>query len=133
MGMQFTVAVTGDVTFEANDSSVADSIDADSILQEEVGYSSDVQFEDAEVIDASITIRARARLEDYEVLVADLQGFDADMALSESIHSYNVEVRNADYEVTDSPEGFEVVVDATDRDTAIEVYVALNAAGLTVS
>lgn len=128
--MQFTVSVTGKVRLEV---SGTNGIDASELLDEEVGYTS-VEFEDAEALVDTVTIEARARLDDHEVSASDLGEFDAEQALDEAIGSYNATVSDADFEVTDSPTGFDTVVEALgyDREQAIAVYAALDAAGLSV-
>ena len=129
MSMQFTVDITGTVRM---DLSTSIGIDADEALADAT-YSSSVTYENAEVIDATITIEALARYEGYEVEASDLGDFDAESALAEGIDQYGVDVRSAEFEVTDSPSGFNEVENIVGREQAIEVYAALAQAGFEVS
>jgi hypothetical protein len=132
MGMQFTVTLTGDISaeVEAEDAGI-DLDNANDFLD----ISSSVEVDDVSV-SGTITVTASVRISDEEVEAADMADYDADAAISEHINSYgSVDVSNADFEVTDSPTGFDTVVEALgyDRDEAIKVYAALANAGLEVS
>lgn len=132
MGMQFTVSVTGKVVFEGLEAS-ASHLDADQIIEDADGSYGSVEYSDAEVTEATVTVEARATASDIEVSAADLQDFDAEQALSEAISNYSASIRDAEFDITDSPTGFDVVNEVlSDREQTIAVYAALEAAGHSV-
>lgn len=92
-----------------------------------------VEFEDESIVSGEVTIEARARISDFEVEASDIDGYDAEQALSDAINSYNVTVYDAELTIDDSPPGFEAVESALGRDTAIEVYSILATGGYEVN
>jgi hypothetical protein len=131
MSMQFTIALTGDISSEVEASDLGIDTDNPNDL---LDVSSQVDFEDVRV-SGTVTIEASVRISDVEVAAADLSGYDADTAIGEYVSPYGgCDVSNADFEVTDEPTGFDTVVEALgyDRDQAIEVYAALDRAGYEV-
>lgn len=128
MGMQFTVTLTGDIRSEVEASYCGIDLDNPNNL---MNISSQVELDDVQV-SGLVTIEASVRISDVEVEASDMASYDADAAIGEFVSPYGgVEVGNADFEVTDSPTGFDEVVEALgyDRDKAIKVYAALANAG----
>lgn len=131
MGMNFTVRVFGKVEFADIDASDL-GIDASEVIGNEVGYGSSVEFEDAEVKSGTVTVTAQATLHDIEVAAEDMGNYDAEAELDNAIDSYSYDLSRVDFEVTDSPTGFEAVEAELDRDSAISAYAALAKAGFEV-
>lgn len=131
MSMQFTVNVSGTVKLRDLDASDA-GIDADSVIENAVGYNPSLSFSYAEVYEATVTVEARAELTGIEVEAVDIEDFDAEQALTEGIDVYNVSVNNADFDIEESPTGFEEVEQRLGRSTAIEVYGILASNGYEV-
>lgn len=131
MSMQFTIALTGDISVECEAEDMGIDLDnANDLLD----LSSSIDVDDVSV-SGTVTVNASVRISDVEVSAADLSGYDADAAISEQVSPYgSVDVSNADFEVTDEPTGFDTVVEALgyDREQAIEVYAALDRAGYEV-
>lgn len=131
MGMNFTLDITGKVRLNDVDASGAEGIDAEEVFNSAVSDDG-VEPLDAEVIEATVTVEASLIIRDVEVSAADLGEFDAEQAIDERFDSGTVNVITADYEITDSPSGFDQLVGVLGRDTAIEVYATLAASGFEV-
>ncbi len=130
MGMQFTVKVTGQVEF--TDLYAGDiSIDADDVINAEVGYRNEFTFEDASVTSGTVTIEAGVTREDYIVAASELADFDGEAAFEDL--GYNASVSGVEFTIEDWPSGFSEVVEVIGREAAIEVYAALATAGYAVS
>lgn len=126
MAMFFTVVLTGNVetTVDATDL----GIDLDN-PHELFDVGSRVEFENAHV-SGEVTLSASVRINEVEVGAEELADYDADTAISEFVGPYGgVSVLNADFDIENSPTGFDVVEEATDRDMALNVYAALSRAG----
>lgn len=131
MGMKFTVTVTGKVRFEGVDASDA-GLDADDVISNLDQSYGTVSYDNASIEEVSITIEADASVGGVEVNASDLADYDAEQALSEAIDNYSATISHADFTIDDEPTGFSVVEDLLDREQAIAVYAALDAAGHTV-
>lgn len=132
MSMQFTIALTGDISTECEAENMGIDLDDPNELLDV--SNSQVEFEDVRV-SGTVTIEASVRITDVEVAASDLANYDADTAISEFVSPYGgTDVSNADFEVTDEPTGFDTVVEAVgyDRDIAIAVYAALDREGFEV-
>lgn len=133
MSMQFTVSIEADFTQTQAAADVVSSYDVDTDM---LDLSGDVSITGVSV-SGSITIEGHVSVEGVEVSAAALADYDAEEALSDYTQYgiSSVEFSNAEFEVTDSPTGFDTVVEALgyERDAAIAVYAALDAAGHEVS
>ncbi len=125
----FKVRISGTGTFRDINSIDDDHLDAPDIVE---GFVYNVSVGRATVEDITVTIEADLVADDIEVAISDIDGFDAESWLDEAIGHHDYSLYGVDFEVTDSPAGFEAVEQATDRDTAIQVYVALANAGFDV-
>lgn len=132
MGMKFTVTATAKATVE--DIDISDlALDAGDILDDAsvLGYGG-IEVEDAEITGGSVTVEARVRIEDVEVSASDISDYDASAAFEEHV-DWNVSISDADFDIEDSPTGFDEVEQAVGRDIALSVYAALDAAGFEVN
>lgn len=127
MTMNFTVALKADFSQEQDADNLIQSWDVDTDM---LNMPSRVDIEDVN-ISGTVVISGRISLDGVEVSAEDLEDFDAQDAFeSEGIDG---DFSDAEFEVTDSPTGFEEVESAVgDRDTAITVYAALSRAGYEV-
>lgn len=132
MSMQFIVSLQGDISAEVEATDLG--LDTDNATEWFGDISHQVNLSDVD-LSGSVTVAARAEVEDIEVEAYDLGDFDADAAFDEYVGPYGgVEASNVDFEITRSPTGFEVVEEALgDRDTAITAYAALARAGFEVN
>lgn len=130
MSMKFTVNVSGDFSSEVDAEDVLSRYDVDSDM---LNLSGDVSIEDVNV-SGEVSIEGRLRIEGVEVAAADLNDFDADTAIEEyKSWGSTLRVYGAEFEVTESPTGFDEVESAIGRDEAIAAYAALDAAGFEVN
>lgn len=128
MGMQFTVTLTGTASVEVEASDLGLDLNDP---HEFFDASSSIEFDNVE-LSGSVNLTADVRVENVEVSASDLGSYDADTALQEYAGPYGgINIENADFEITDEPTGFDVVTEAVgyDREQAIAVYAALDAAG----
>lgn len=127
MGMSFTVSVKADFTVSKDADMLISRWDVDNDM---LDFPGDVSIEDVGV-NGEVEFSGRLSIDDLDVSPSDLVDFDAESVLSD--HGVDGDISNAEFEVTDSPTGFDTVAYAIDRDTAIAVYAALDSAGYTVS
>lgn len=130
MSMKFTVNVSGDFTAEVEADDLISRYDVDSDM---LNLSGDVSLDDVNV-SGEVRIEGHLSIEGVEVSASDLADFDADAAIEEyKSYGSSIEVSGAEFEVTESPTGFEEVEFAIGRDEAIAAYAALDNAGFEVS
>lgn len=125
----FKVRVSGTIELRALDASNL-RIDAEELA--EGVLSSDLTIESASVEDATVTIEVDVSQSDVEVAISDIDEFDPTDFLDSATEHWDANTKNAEFEVEESPAGFDIVEGVTDRETAIAVYVALAAAGYDV-
>src|SRR5689334_2042562 len=98
MGMQFTVALTGEVRHEIGASDLGIDLDNPNEL---LDVSSAVEFDDVQV-GGTVTLEASVRIGDVMVSAEDLDGYDAETAIGEYVnpYGYGMSVNSADFEIT---------------------------------
>jgi hypothetical protein len=133
MGDTFTVAVTATIEKSGVEVSYIGSSEAEEGLRDSFYSLSDsITFEDAEVIETNVTVRARVRIDDIEVEVSDFADFDAENAAHDAL-GYDVSrVSDAEFEVEDGPTGWDTLEPLLGQEQAIEVLVALQRDGLSI-
>lgn len=129
MGMNFEVTITGTVKLRGIDASDQD-LNVDDITADLVGGAS---VDSSRVTDATITIEADVRLEEFAVPAEDIDTFDAENALDGAIEHWDTSLSSVEFEVTASPSGFDLVSDAIGREAALEAYAILDRNGYEVS
>lgn len=126
MGMNFTVNIKADFATDLDADTVLQTWDVDKDMLN-IGGNASI---DVNEVSGSVHIGGTIEVEDFEVSAQDLEDFDAEGALEDEYG--NLELTSSDFDITESPTGFERVEQATDRETAITVYAALASNGFEV-
>lgn len=129
----FTITITGTLSFREVDASDYDSaVDLDRLTQDmDTGEGGGTLSTDGSSVEAhEVSWEQDVTIEGIEV--DDINDVDADRFLNERFSHHDFSVSNADFEVTEGPEGYDLVVQLFDSETASALYSMFAREGLRV-